>query len=308
MLSRSKKPVFSIAIARGALESVFDECDRYNVDETGGRLLGTYRHDQGRYDIEVKDVLEPGPNAQRTPTYFLQDGDYQEKLFRAIEASHPEIEHLGNWHTHHVNGYPTLSSGDKQTYFKIVNHEKHNTDFFYALLVVSKNRGGDPRYAVKHFVFRRGDDAIYEVPVKDVRVVDTPLLRPRAMAERAETRDLPSLPAKAATANLQRAKDQEFFAEFHPDLKALLSKATGAPYWKGPLSLVDGSRAHVIAMEDPDDNARSYSIATSFKTPVIADILAQYQSRKFPSARHAVLQLERDLNQALYRGKKGDGA
>ena len=101
--------------------------------------------------------MSPGPNAQRSPTYFLQDGDYQEKLFRAIEASHPDIEHLGNWHTHHVNGYPTLSGGDKTTYFKTVNHEKHNTDFFYALLVVSKNRGGNPRYEVKHFFFRRGD-------------------------------------------------------------------------------------------------------------------------------------------------------
>ena len=58
MLFRSKKSTFSISIARGALESVFDECDRYNVDETGGRLLGTYRHDNGRYDIEVKGVLE----------------------------------------------------------------------------------------------------------------------------------------------------------------------------------------------------------------------------------------------------------
>lgn len=305
MLFRSKKPVFSISIARGALEAVFDECDRYDMDETGGRLLGTYRHDQGRYDIEVKGVLEPGPNAQRTSTYFLQDGDHQEKLFRAIEASHPEIEHLGNWHTHHVNGYPTLSGGDKQTYLKTVNHEKHNTDFFYALLVVSKNGGANPRYAVKHFIFRRGDDTIYEVLAKDVRLVDTPVLRPRAMAESAEPRDHPPQPAQTGIANPQRAKDQEFFAEFYPGLKALLSKDSGAPYWKGPLQLVDGSRAEVVAMEDPDDKARPYSIATSCKNPVIADVLTQYQARKFRSARHAVLQLERDLNQALYGGKKG---
>ena len=308
MLFRSKKPVFSISIARGALEAVFDECDRYDVDETGGRLLGTYNHDQGRYDIEVKGVLEPGPNAQRTSTYFLQDGDHQEKLFRAIEATHPDIEHLGNWHTHHVNGYPTLSSGDKQTYFKTVNHEKHNTDFFYALLVVSKNRGGNPRYAVKHFIFRRGDDTFYEVPAKSVRLVDTPVLRPCATPEGAEPRDPTPQPAQTSDANPQRAKDQEFFAEFYPGLKALLSKHAGAPYWKGPLSLVDGSHAEVVAMEDPDDRARSYSIATSCKNPVIADILVQYQARKFRSARHAVLYLERDLNQALYRGKKGRGA
>jgi hypothetical protein len=303
MLFKSKKPAFSISIARGALESIFDECDRYDVDETGGRLLGTYRHENVRYDLQVKGVLEPGPNAQRSQTYFLQDGEHQERLFRAIEADHPDIEHLGNWHTHHVNGLSTLSGGDKTTYFKIVNHEKHNIDFFYALLVVSKNRGGNPRYAVKHFLFRRGDDAIYEIPPKDVQLVDTPALRPRD-GETAE----PSGPSRQnvpqIAPNPEREKDRQFFSEFYPSLKPLLSKSIGAPYWKGPLSLVNGSHADVVAMEDPDDKARSYSIATSSKDPLIADILARYQDRKFSSARHAVLHLERDLNQALYRGKK----
>jgi hypothetical protein len=302
MLFRSKKPTFSITLTRGAVESIFDECDKYDADETGGRLLGTYRRQGGHYDIEVKGVLEPGPNAQRSPTYFLQDGDHQERLFRAIEANHPDIEHLGNWHTHHVNGLATLSGGDKTTYFKTVNHAKHNTDFFYALLVVSKNRGGNPRYAIKHFIFRRGDDAIYEIPPSEVRLIDSPPLRSGRIAE-------PSVPppskGEPGAANPERAKDQEFFSEFYPGFKALLAKDVGAPYWKGPLPLVDGSRAEVVAMEAPEDRAQSYSIASSYKNPAIADILEQYKQRKFRSARHAVLHLERDLNQALYRGKKG---
>ena len=138
-----------------------------------------------------------------------------------------------------------------------------------------------------------------------MRLIDTPGLRPRAVAERAEPRDPPPQPAQTGNANPQRVKDQEFFAEFYPGLKALLSKDSGAPYWKGPLPLVDGSRAEVVAMEDPDDRAPSYSIATSCKNPVIDEILTQYRARKFRSARHAVVHLERDLNQALYRGKKG---
>ena len=307
MLFRSRKPIFAISIARGALESVFDECDKYDADETGGRLLGTYRHNNGRYDIEVKGVLESGPNAQRSPTYFLQDGDHQEKQFRAIEASHPDIEHLGNWHTHHVNGYPTLSGGDKETYFKTVNHEKHNTDFFYALLVIGKNRGGNPRYAVKHFIFRRDDDTIYEIPEKDVRLVDAPLLRPPQARDTVEFRD-PRPDGSSSAPNPERAKDQEFFSEFYPGLKPLFSKDISAPYWKGPLALVDGSRTEVVAVEDPEDKARSYSVAGSSKDPVIADILARYRQRKFRSARHAVIHLERDLNLALYRGKKAAGA
>jgi hypothetical protein len=304
MLFRSRKPAFSISIARNALESIFDECDRFDVDETGGRLIGTYRHENGRYDIEVKGVLESGPQARRSATSFFQDGEYQEKLFRSIEASHPDIEHLGNWHTHHVNGYPTLSGGDETTYFKTVNHEKHNTDFFYALLVVSKNRGGNPRYAIKHFVFRRNDQTIYEIPAKKVRLVDGPTLLPRDLGP-AEPSGTPRQTPLEIAPNLERAKDREFFSEFYPDLKPLLSKSSSAPYWKGPLSLVDGSRAEVVAMENAEGRAPAYSIATSCNNSGIADILAQYRERQFRSARHAVLHLERDLNQALYRGKKG---
>ncbi len=304
MWFRSKKPAVSISIARGALDSIFDECDRYDVDETGGRLIGTYRQYNGHYNIDVKGVLAAGPKATRSPTSFFQDGEYQERLFRVIEAAHPEIEHLGSWHTHHVNGYPTLSGGDKTTYFKTVNHEKYNTDIFYALLVVSKNRGGNPRYTTKHFLFRRNDDAIYEIPAKDVRFVDTPALRPRDR-ETAEPSNPLRQSAPHITANPERTKDREFFSEFYPDLKPLLSKSVGAPYWKGSLSLVDGSNAEVVAMENADGMAPSYSIATSCKNPVIAEIRAQYRERQFRSARHAVLHLERDLNQALYRGRKG---
>lgn len=299
-----RKPTFSISIARETLESIFDECDRFDIDETGGRLLGTYRYENGRYDILVKGVLESGPKAQRSSTSFFQDGEYQEKIFREIEASHPDIEHLGNWHTHHVNGYSTLSNGDKTTYFKTVNHEKHNIDFFYALLVVSKNPGGNLRYTIKHFLFCRNDKTIYEIPMSDVRLVDTPVLRPHS-TKRPETSNPTKQTGSRSMPNLERAKDQEFFAEFYPHLRALYSKDVGALYWKGPLLLVDGSSTEVVTIENADGPLPFYSIATTFKNSIVADILVQYQDRKFRSARHAVLELERDLNQALFRGKKG---
>jgi hypothetical protein len=300
---RSKKPAvhFSVTIAKAALESIFDDCDRFDADETGGRLLGTYQKKDNHYEVELKGLLEAGPNAERSPVYFMQDGDYQEKLFRAIEEAHPEVEHLGNWHTHHVNGLQTLSGGDKTTYTKTVNHASHNTDFFYALLVVRKNARGNPRYQVKHFFFRRNDPNVYEVPAADVGIVNTPLYEmPNVSAGK---RPAPELRGSSKGSNAERASDQQFFSEFYPDLKPLLSKTHGTPYWKGELHLVDGSQASVVAMEGHGDRP-TYIISTACRNPVAAEVTAAYRDREFPSARHAVVQLERDLNQALYLGKK----
>jgi len=304
---RSKQFTFSVTISRGALESIFDECDQYDSHETGGRLIGTYRKDASHYDINVSGVLGPGPLAQRSPTSFFQDGEYQERIFRELEEKHPEVEHLGNWHTHHVNGLATLSQGDHGTYRRTVNHDKHNTDFFYALLVVSKNHGRGLRYQVKHYFFRRDDDQVYEVPARQVRIVEAPVLWPRR-AE-AATAPVESLPQsrKQNSPNLERVKDQEFFSEFYPSLKALVSKDFGALYWKGALALVDGSHTDVVAMEKLDGDTPSYSIIAASDTSLLAEVSANYKGRRFRSARQAVLHLERDINRSLYRCRERVG-
>jgi len=303
MLFRSKKCEVSVGLARGALEGIYDECDRFEVDETGGRIIGTYKQDGGRYDIQVAGVIGPGPNADRSPTSFFQDGEYQERMFRLIEARHPKIEHLGNWHTHHVNGYPTLSNGDKATYFRTVNHDNHNTDFFYALLVVRKNAGRSPRYDIKHFFFQRNDNTVYEIPDSHVRVIEAAALTVGDAAEafggsadRVCEGDLP---------NPERAKDQEFFSEFHPDLKPLLSRTTGAPYWKGTIELIDGTRALIASAENGARGEPYYSIAASGDNPIFAPVIATLKNRQFPSARHAVIELERAFNRVLFHQRGG---
>ena len=130
-----------IEITGRALQSVFEECDRYDSDETGGRMVGHFTLERNTLVVRARGVIEPGPRAKRTRTSFFQDGEYQTEVFRRIEAEDPTIEHLGNWHTHHVNGYPKLSGGDVATYRRIVNHKLHNLDFFYALLVTARREG-----------------------------------------------------------------------------------------------------------------------------------------------------------------------
>lgn len=302
---RSKQFTFAVTIARGALESIFDECDQYDSHETGGRLIGTYQKKGSHYDIQLSGVLGPGPQAQRSATSFFQDGEYQERIFRQIEEKNPNIEHLGNWHTHHVNGLATLSPGDHATYHRIVNHDKHNTDFFYALLVVRKNHGRNPRYDVKHFFFRRDDDQVFEIPSAQVRIVDAPVICPAPDATAAPAHDSSRQLGGLDAPNLERAKDQDFFSEFYPSLKALFSKSIGAVYWKGALALVDGSHADVAAVENLSNGAPSYSITAAGHNSIFAEVLASYKERRFRSARHAVLQLEKDLNRAIYVARRG---
>lgn len=99
-----------LSMPRAALMAIFDECDRYDHDETGGRVIGTFQEEGGKLALFVTGVIESGPRAQRTAVSFFQDGEHQEGVFREIELNHPEIEHLGNWHTHHVNGLSTLTA------------------------------------------------------------------------------------------------------------------------------------------------------------------------------------------------------
>ena len=295
----------SISIARGALESIFDECDQYDSHETGGRLIGTYRKKGPHYDIQLLGVLGPGPQAQRSAVSFFQDGEYQEKIFRQIEEKHPAIEHLGNWHTHHCNGLATLSQGDHTTYHRIVNHDKHNTDFFYALLVVRKNAGREPRYLVKHFIFHRNSDKVDEIPAAHVRIIDTPTLWPQSSEQHKSPSGSEQHSRKESLPNAERVKDQEFFSDFHPHLKALFSKSVGALYWKGAVGLIDGSQVEVLAMENSANSPPFYSIAAGRQEPALAEVLAEYKERRFPSARHAVLELQTALNRAIYRHKRG---
>jgi hypothetical protein len=290
-----------ITIHRAALESVFDECDRYDDDETGGRLVGEYTVGWRRkLSINVSGLIGPGPKAKRNATYLMQDGDYQEKVFRALEEQHPKIEHLGNWHTHHMNGYPTLSSGDRQTYHRIVNHKKHNTDFFYALLVTTRNVGkaGLDRYNIKHFMVFRDDPKEHEIPPSHVRVVDRPLI-----GAHEHQADASKVSTNASPLAEQRVRDSEFFGMLQPELRPFRSKDGGGVYWRGPITLIDNSRAQVVVAEVEEGGEASYAVTFKTEHALPEPVADNYASRRFRSAREAVLLLERDLNRAIYRAE-----
>lgn len=302
-LKRAPRGV-SIVIREGALASIFDECDRYDADETGGRLIGVCRRGKGEtLEIVVSGVIEPGPNARRTNTSFFQDGDYQADVFRKLEDNHPEIEHLGNWHTHHVNGFPTLSGGDIETYLRIVNHAQHNLDFFYALLVVARGprTSALDRYAVKHFVLFRDDNHVYEVPQVQVSLSRERVIWPRASASPNET-------GSRSLDNRIRVKDQEIFGEIFRGFRPQLSKKTGVFFWKGDLALIDGSLVEIMVPETSDDEqAGRYQLIVKNAPPACENAVSALIERRFPSAAQAVRSAEAALNKSLFDHARSGG-
>ena len=290
-----------VEISERALQSVFEECDRYDNDETGGRMVGLFALERNTLVVRARGVIEPGPNAKRTRTSFFQDGDYQTEVFRRIEAEDPKIEHLGNWHTHHVNGYPNLSGGDVATYRRIVNHELHNLDFFYALLVTARREGrsGLSRYAVRHYVLFRGDDEVYEVDPGDVRITDEATIWPKEAAGAGD--ELETGPERMERALAVRAHDQQVLEVMYPSLRPRLSARSEMFFWKGPLPLVDGTEAGLRILEVEDDKGLAYYLRVS---PASAEARELYET-PFRSASEAVRALELRLNRAIYRSAAG---
>lgn len=287
-----------LTVPQAALRAIFDECEGFDQDETGGRVVGTFQEHGGKLVLEITGIIEAGPQAKRSAVSFFQDGKHQERIFRQIESSHPEIEHLGNWHTHHVNGLQTLSGGDIETYYRTVNHHNHNTPFFYALLVTSKHRTSDPlrRYTVKHYVFRRGDERVYEIPAQHVQIVDKPLLWPPESAHHPKQgHDSSSNPG----AHSDRFYDRNILGEFYRAVRPFSSGKLEF-YWRGPLELLDGSSVEIVVLEDSSAATPTYSV--TLREPPdslkgVADELAQVD---FPSARAALITTERSCNRILY--------
>ena len=293
-----------LILPQAALRAIFDECDGFDQDETGGRVVGTYQEHGGKLALHITGIIEAGPQAQRSAVSFFQDGAHQERVFRQIESSHPEIEHLGNWHTHHVNGLQHLSGGDIETYHRTVNHRNHNTPFFYALLIAAKHRTSDPlrRYTVKHYIFRRGDERVYEIPQHCVEIVDEPLLWPLDSTHHLSRADRPL--SNKLGAHPGRVYDRDILGEFYRGLRSFTSPKLGL-YWRGPLELSDGSNVQVVLLEDAAGGTPTYSVTLREPPDSLRDVAEELAEAEFPSARAALIITERSCNRALTSAAAG---
>lgn len=290
-----------VRIVGAVLDAICDECDRFDDVETGGRLIGTI--DVGRtVEISVTGMIDPGPKAKRARTSFFQDGEYQERIFRAVEKSHPAVEHLGTWHTHHVNGYPELSGGDVSTYQRTVNHPHHNLDFWYALLVTRKV-GGAARYACRHYILRRGDKTVYEINPRRIEVSRRP---PVWVPDRSSMREHEPLDTNQQPSNnrIQRASDDSILRTLYPNLRPFVSAKSGALSWKGTIELADASECAVVVAEQIEHGDLKTYQARLLSAVEPNDLLVNSNIGRNPWM--AVRKLESLLNRAIVANLERD--
>lgn len=248
-----------VVIRPEVFAAVFDECDRYDPAgvETGGRLLGTFRNVGGKLQIYITGMIDAGEQASRSRSHVFQDGDYQAQIFRSVEARQPNVEHLGTWHTHHVNGLQHLSAGDIKTYRRTVNHEKQNTDFWYALLVTERV-SSRTRYRVRHYILHRGEDEVYEIPRNAVRIEEGPVSWVPGMNGMQTSGVEDSLEPVTNNHLSRRHLDNEVMQNLYPNLNTFSRKGTQDLYWRGSILLADGRPTDVLMLESESDSKTTY--------------------------------------------------
>jgi hypothetical protein len=292
----------TVSISNEVLNSIYRECDKYQLDETGGRLIGYYRYDKKELEIIVTGEIGPGPNAKRSMTSFHQDGNSQEEIFRQLEKKYKSIEHLGNWHTHHVNGYKTLSGGDISTYLNIVNHKNHNTNFFYALLVTSKNNNSDiPPYNIKHFLFLRGYNSLIEIPDTNIKILIEPAIYV-GEKENPESNESVNINIESIeNVKIIRYYDKVNIQALFPNISPYYSKKIESIYWKGNINLINGINIKIIIVENREGSNLYYSVVSinsgfnkKYKMP-------SFENIKFETIIQALITIEREILKIFYK-------
>jgi len=173
-----------ILLSNSVFPHILREMQKHIKTEEGGKYIG-YLFGPGELHIDgivgapqahailITDFLPGGPKAIRTAVEFRPDGEYQDRLFRELEANDPAIEHLGTWHSHHCNGLSRLSDGDVDGYFRTLQKPAFRLDFFIASLVKYVPSNVTEPDWIDHFLFVRGSDNYYDV-TKRVKIIELP--------------------------------------------------------------------------------------------------------------------------------------
>lgn len=213
-----------------------------NIEE-GGKLVGYITYER-KIEVTITSYLDSGPLAQKSVTHIIPDGNYQDDLFQILLKWDQQVEHVGSWHSHHCNGYPTLSKGDIEGYLHNVNNSNYNANIFVALLIKSVGRNSMD-YDI--FIFMRNSPSYYVIPKSTIQVVKIKSrlneLLSICEALTLDTKQSPISPynqgkrgqqtyAIADNQSMLLLQDKEWISEHFPSATLMRSHSTGILSWK----------------------------------------------------------------------------
>lgn len=141
-----------------------------NVEE-GGKLIGFITHDENdNYSYNVISYLDSGVLVDNSSIHIIPSGKYQRNLYNLITSEVDySYEHMGTWHSHHCNGLNTLSKGDIDGYYDIVNREEYTPLYFIAILLINIKDDID----FKVYLFQKGEEKFNEIPKEKIIIEKT---------------------------------------------------------------------------------------------------------------------------------------
>ena len=108
---RASAPTSYVIIPRSEMEFISRCIQDYDGRETGGQMWG-HRTEDGTPVIDF--VSGPGPMARHNTTSFFQDEENFHKV-DDVASGRYNLEHIGEWHSHHRMGLRHPSGGDVST-------------------------------------------------------------------------------------------------------------------------------------------------------------------------------------------------
>jgi len=155
----SKKPMecpFTLFLRESAHQAISEETFANPINETGGGLYGKLF--LGKWFL-VSRVSGPGPKAMKDFAFFTQDPDFE--ISNAGQNSLKSLAYMGQWHSHHSLGLPTVSGHDVST----MESTARSTGLPLLAVVASIFRRENPQLRLTATLFLPRGEHI-QVPIK----------------------------------------------------------------------------------------------------------------------------------------------
>lgn len=314
-----------VEIYDSVVERIYNTVSRSNVEE-GGKFLGRIKEDGRKLWIKVESYIDSGPRVDHSASHIYPDGTYQEAMFRVVESFHPDIEHLGSWHSHHCNRLPNLSPGDVNGYIRSVNNSEYNLNYYFVLLVTELLRDGIGR---RYYLFQRNhrDDYLELYEPENVRIVpasfslesilhsaeQTTLLHKHEST--AKTEPLISRTKRPPSETLNplqqiRIRDKKWMSEKFPTAQLRQNRRDGSLYWRWLVKVSHGQLdiRYQYPSADSSSQLESSSLAISFENEIVISEDLPLDHSRFAKMLNFISIAESSIgNKAMKRKKTSDG-